>query len=194
MCKIGYLPFFTVLFSLPPYCHFLPPMLCFTGVGYKVSTGDSVVVNGMQVQFVASSVRSGVKDPVEIEGWISFSPTSSGVSGSGLWRLAMYGSQNGDGTGPQFQPVYQTLTGDEQNLPQDSGRIEFVNALGQIDISAIGCGEYRFLCFDFTKGDNPSAEFTFTSLQGADSRKFTLCSMLSCSEPGGLFTFRIYSY
>ena len=145
----------------------------------------------MQVQVSSSSVRAGVKDPLDIQARISFSPTSSGVSGSGLWRLAMYGSQNGDGSGPQFQSVYQTLTAAQQNLPQDSGRIEFVNAYGEIDISAIGCGEYRFLCFDFTKGDNPSTEFTFTSLQGAASGKFTVCTLRSCSEPGGLFTFRI---
>ena len=151
-----------------------------------------MVVNGMQVQVTSSSVRPGVKDPLDIQARISFSPTSSGVSGSGLWRLAMYGSQNGDGTGPQFQSVYQTLTEDQQNLPQDSGRIEFVKAYGEIDISAIGCGEYRFLCFDFTKGDNPSTEFTFTSLQGAASGKFTVCTLRSCSEPGGLCTFRIY--
>ena len=94
----------------------------------------------------------------------------------------------------QFQSVYQTLTAAQQNLPQDSGRIEFVNAYGEIDISAIGCGEYRFLCFDFTKGDNPITEFTFTSLQGAASGKFTVCTLRPCSESGGLFTFRIYYY
>ena len=146
----------------------------------------------MQVGVSSSSIRPGVKDPVDVQATILFSPTSSGVSGSGLWRLSMYGSRNADGTGTQFQRVYQTLSIAQQAQPLDSGSIAFVSAFGEIDITAIGCGEYKLLCFDFTKGENPSRDFKFASLQGADSSKFTVCSRRSCSQPGGLFSFRIY--
>ena len=146
----------------------------------------------MHVQVSSSSIRQGFKDPLDIQATVLFSPTSSGVSGTGLWSLEMYGSQNADGTGPQFQRVLQVLSQAQQDQPQESGRIEFVNAYGEMDVTAIGCGEYNYLCFDFKKGDNPRPEFAFASLQQPDSSKFTVCSRRSCSQTGGLFSFSIY--
>ena len=155
-------------------------------MGYKVSSGGAVVVRGMHVQVSSSSIRQGVKDPLDIQAMVLFSPTNSGVSGTGLWSLEMYGSMNADGTGAKFQHVPQVLSQAQQDQPQDSGRIEFVNAFAEIDITAIDCGEYNYLCFDFKKGDNPRPEFAFASLQ-PDSSKFTVCSRRSCSQPGGVF-------
>ena len=143
----------------------------------------------MQVGVSSSSVRPGLKDPLDVQATILFSSTSSDVSGSGLWRLAMYGSKNGDGSGPQFQRVHQTLSSSQQAQSPQNGRIDFVDAYGELDMTAIGCGEYTFLCFDFTKGDNPSTDFTFASLQGADSNTFTVCTRRQCSQPGGLLIF-----
>ena len=110
---------------------------------------------------------------------IGFSEATDFVSGTGLWKLSMYGSANKDGTGAQFQRFDQLLTSAHQSQPLvESTREEmvFVGAQGELDILAIGCGRnFRYVCFDFTKGDNPQPNFDFLSFQ-EESGKITLCS------------------
>lgn len=152
-----------------------------------MSAGDFVVVRGMQVGVSSSSIRPGVKDPLNVQATILFSPISAGVSGSGLWRLGMYGSRNADGRGDQYQRVYQTLTDAQQDQALVGDRLDFVDAFGEMDITGIGCGEFTFLCFDFAKGSDPSTDFKFVSLKGSDKTTFTLCTRRPCSQPGGSF-------
>ena len=97
----------------------------------------------------------------------------------------MYGSKNSEGTGEQFQHV-QTLTTRQQAQTHFEGYLEFVQAYGKMDVSSIGCGEYRFLCFDFMKGVDAYPDFNFTSLQKADRSKLTVCQEWACSNQGVL--------
>ena len=110
-----------------------------------------------------------------------FDPSSSVVSGTGLWKLSIYGSKNAEGTGDHIQHVEQALTTTQQSQPLISGaNIGFINVYTEMDLTELGCGEYRFLCFDFTKGDNPSPDFTFTSQQQGNSQKYTVCKDRPC--------------
>ena len=147
----------------------------------------------MLVKVGASAVRPGVKDRLNIQATMVFDPSSPSISGNGLWRLNAYGSTNVQGTGAKFQHVDQLLSPTQQAQPltiSDSGfaYVDF-DVDAEMDIAAIGCGNYRFLCFDFTKGVRPSSDFPFTSPQ-ADTSKFTVCQERACSDQGWL----IYKY
>ena len=143
--------------------------------------------------FPPSSNTAEVKDRLEFQTTILFSFTSTNISGTGLWQIAMYGSNNDRGTGEHFQRIDQTLSRAQQSEPLRTGglhpQIEFTGVYGEIDLTAIGCGdEYRFLCFDFMKGDNPGPDFKFSSWQDSGSRsersKFTECEEWTCSDQG----------
>ena len=125
-------------------------------------------------------MTAGVKDDVSINAVASFTEGSIDLRGSGLWTLAMYGSQNMEGTGDQFQRVEQTLSSSQQSQSLSGGNpITFSNAKAQIDVVAIGCNEYGYICFDFMQGDNPNPDYTFRTRQD-DPSKFTVCEEKDC--------------
>ena len=94
----------------------------------------------------------------------------------------MYGSKKVDGTGEQFQRVDQLLSNKQQAMPLVGG--EFINfglIRGEIDVTEIGCEkQFRYLCFDFTKGDYATPDFSFISSQQdqlkSPGTKWTNCS------------------
>ncbi len=63
----------------------------------------------------------------------------------------------------EHQPdrIDQLLTPTQQNLPLQRGQnITFIGVQGEFDFSLIGCGtEWRYLCFDIGRGDNPVPSF-----------------------------------
>ena len=154
----------------------------------------SVYVRGMALGIGASSITPGFKDPLSIQATILLEPSSATVSGTGLWKLSVYGSTNAQGTGEQFQRIDQVLSTAQQAQPVVDPvdgpltSIGFLDAYGEMDLIAIGCGEYGFICADFTKGDNPSPDFNFVSLQQADSSKFRFCQEIPCPLHEGLFS------
>ena len=144
----------------------------------EVSPGEAIV-QGMNVGMKGSTPASGGKLPVTLDVSITFLPSSAPISGTGLWRLATYGSKNPNGDGEQIERLEQVLSADQQALPL-TNRIDFTSQT-EIDTD-IGCGEFGYLCFEFAKGASPNPDFTFTSLQEADSSKFTLCNDASCQR------------
>ncbi len=142
------------------------------------------IIRGLQAGLSATSVQPGVKDRLRVDATVKFAPTSTDIAGTGLWRLALYGAKNIEGTGDHFQRVEQTLSEEQQSQPLIGGAdISFVDAYGEMDFTGIGCGEFRFWCLDFMKGENPSPDFEFTSLQ-EDSSKFTVCDERPCTDGG----------
>ena len=101
----------------------------------------------------------------------------------------MYGSVNNDGSGYKYELNEQILSGAHQAKSLiGAANIIFNGAQGSLDMTEIGCEKnYRFLCFDFMKGDNPSVDFTFTSFQ-EDPSKITLCSD-RCPKDLGKYSF-----
>ena len=152
--------------------------------------GDAAFPKALFIGFTldTSSVAPGVKIPIKIGAQVVFSEPYTLVNGTGLWRLDMYGSKNADGSGEQFQRVNQTLYQSLQDQPSVS-LMSLQDAHGEIDFYAIRC-QYGYLCFDFMKGDNPSPDFTFVTVDPIDSSKLTACKKtrpIGCPEDGGLY-------
>ena len=149
-----------------------------------ICTISGVTVSGLQAGYSATKLTAGRKDPVRIDATASFTDTSIDLSGSGLWRLAMYGSKNADGSGDQFQRVENSLSSSQQGLAlSNANPITYSNAKAEIDVVAIGCNDFGYICFDYMKGESPNPEYTFRTLQD-DPTKFTVCNEKQC-EAGG---------
>ncbi|XP_072040242.1 IgGFc-binding protein-like [Amphiura filiformis] len=144
-----------------------------------------VHAQAFNVRWSASGIKEGVPDPFTVNATVGFSDTTPQVEGTDLWKLSMYGSSNSDGSGNQFQRNEQILSQSQQGQSYLGGtNLTFVNAEGELDVTALGCDkEFRYLCFDFTKGIRPSIDFTFTSFQQASPTKITVCTD-RCTEQG----------
>ena len=122
------------------------------------------------------------KDPFDVNTTVHVHPSSPDVTGKGLWKLSVYGSKDKDGKGPQYQLVDNVLNTTQQKQSLTAGNdLLFGLSPGEIDIQGIGCGEYKFICVDFKKGDNPKPDFDFVTIQ-TPSHKFTLCMLMQCHE------------
>ena len=130
----------------------------------------------MKISLKAINATVGKLDECFVNATIKFSKSSVDVSGTGLWKLSIYGSKSLDGTGEQFQRFDQLLSTSQQAQPlKDNKELVFVNAKGKLDIRAIGCDmEFKYVCFEFAKGDNPNPDFNFTSYQ-VDSTRNVQC-------------------
>ena len=137
---------------------------------------DTVVARGMSIKF---DVDLSEKSPERINRFslnatIRLSHASSNVSGTGLWKLSVYGSNNDDGSGDKFQPTDQLLSNSQQALPAVSGQnLTFTDLQGRLDFNGFGCDNpVRYLCVEFSKGDSPNPDFNLTSLQDDPTRNF----------------------
>ncbi|XP_072024307.1 uncharacterized protein [Amphiura filiformis] len=137
---------------------------------------EMAVVQRLQSSIEATGILPGKKDQFTLNVTAIFSEVSIDVRGTGLWKLSMYGSKNNDGTGEQFDRIDQLLSRSQQDMPLVNGEaLDFVHMKGELEISAIGCDKaFRYLCLDFAKGDRPTPDFSFMSLQ-SDGSKVTAC-------------------
>lgn len=138
-----------------------------------------VVVRGLLWEYKAKSVIAGMRNPLNITATATFTSTSRSVSGTNLWRLAFYGAQNAQGTGKRFQYHEQVITAAEVSKPLTSDTLEFNLARASFDVAHIGCGEFDWVCMDFTKNDAASPDFQFESLNDDDDI-ITLCEESEC--------------
>ena len=139
------------------------------------STG-AALVRAIGINFRGQEGAPGEKDKFTLDVLASFSQASDNIHGTGLWKVSIYGSNTENGYGEQFQRVDQLLSDAQQAQPLVNGQnITFQDIQGKFDHSAVGCDmAFRYICFDFMKGDNPSTVFTFTT--GKIPNKMTYCS------------------
>ena len=109
-----------------------------------------------------------------------FTSDSRQLSGTGLWRMGIYASQNRNGTGPRLHYTEQVLDPRAASTSLSSGSLLFLRSVQtEFDISTLGCLEFTHLCAEFTQGDNPSPEFKFEVAGGGNV--ITECIEVECS-------------
>ena len=154
-------------------------ILAFSPLCLCQSYDVGVVVRGLLWEYNAKSVIAGMRNPLNISATATFTSTSRPVSGTNLWRLAMYGAKNGEGTGERFQYHEQVITAAEVSKPLTGDTLEFNLARANFDVAHIGCAEFEWVCMDFTKNDAASPDFKFESLNDDDDI-ITLCENSPC--------------
>lgn len=143
---------------------------------------SGVVIRGLTWSYNAKTVIAGQANPLFINAVAHFTSSSSSVSGTGLWRLGIFGSKNELGTGERFNYVQQTLPAHDANMPLvDGNDIKYADAMAEFDIAAIGCNGFNYACMELTKGNDPSPDFTHSVLDDEDGDDIlTLCEMATC--------------
>lgn len=119
-----------------------------------------------------------MENPLNIVASSTFTQDSTPTSGTGLWRLGLYGSTRSDGSGPRFNYVDQVLTEVEAAIDYVGTKIDYNDGLAMFDVAAIGCTEYVYACMEFTKGSNPNPDFYFGVIPEGDI--LTLCKESEC--------------
>ena len=147
------------------------------------------VVRGLKWAYSANSVIAGQRNPLGITATATFTGNSRQVSGSNLWRLAMYGSKDPNGLGEQFQYHEQVLTAAEVGKPLNGETIDFSLGEANFDIAAIGCTEFDHVCMDFAKNDAASPNFGFDVLgeEASDLQVKTVCERSPCRASKYIF-------
>lgn len=117
--------------------------------------------------------------PLTIDATI-FTTDSRQLSGSGLWRLGLYGSGNNNGTGPRLNYTEQVLDARAASTSLPSGYpLSLRSVQTEFDIGSLGCSEFTHICAEFTQGENPSPEFKFEISWGRDV--ITECIEVECA-------------
>lgn len=132
----------------------------------------------MSWRYTGSNIVAGLVNPLSIVATSTFSPDSTPTSGTGLWRLGLYGSTRSDGSGPRFNYVEQVLNEKEAAYDFTGSEIDYTEGLAMFDVAAIGCTEYVYACMEFTKGPSPNPDFFFGVVPSGDV--LTLCKDSPC--------------
>ncbi|XP_030855714.1 alpha-2 collagen isoform X1 [Strongylocentrotus purpuratus] len=138
-----------------------------------------VQARGLSWRYTADNIIAGMENELSIDATVLFTDTTAPVTGNNLWRLALYGSKNLDGSGERFNYNEQTLNNIEvsKNL-EEGGPLEFTEATAMFDVAAIGCGPFGYACMDFTRNDDADPFFGFSVLPEGDV--ITLCQESPC--------------
>lgn len=92
---------------------------------------------------------------------------SGSVDGQNLWKMGVFGSQNPDGSGPKVGEQEQILGPDQLDESLISGQpLSLDNITTEFDTSLVGCADFKYMCVEFSKGENPSADFEFETTEG----------------------------
>ncbi|PIK51686.1 hypothetical protein BSL78_11406 [Apostichopus japonicus] len=113
----------------------------------------------------------GIDSPIFIETSVDVEPYSREVTGVDLWQVSVFASRDMLGN-ERRDPIYSdvlTPIDAATTLPQ-GGPLTFPTLeTPPFDVDKMGCGEFRYLCVEFQKGDNPIPDFTYETISGEDT-------------------------
>ncbi|XP_071822533.1 uncharacterized protein [Apostichopus japonicus] len=107
---------------------------------------------------------------------------SRDVTGDSLWQMSVFASSTAEAAPEDILPPYfeQILTDEQSGLPvPEDGILRFYNMeTPPFQVDRMGCGKYRFLCYEFKKAENTDTEFTFN--EEAGGKTVLNCQEMSC--------------
>ena len=95
----------------------------------------------------------------------------------------MFGSDDSIGSEPRFDYHHQILREEDQNRAAVPHFNMSFNAITDFDLMGVGCVQYKYVCIEFAKGENPEPDF-YLPLNGNDK------SIISCQRAKCLSKFR----
>lgn len=105
------------------------------------------------------------------------------VSGTGLWKLQVWGSLRADGVGQQISLSEQALTSNQEATPVERGApFFFRNVPYELDMRGVSCSEINYVCVRIRKGNDPDPQFTF---KGKPNQATTFSDCAPISECSG---------
>ena len=147
---------------------------------------SGVTATALDWDYETANVIINQEGTLIIDAEISMTEDSRSLSGgTGYWRMGLYGSQNVDGSGEQFGYQQQILSGAEAaNELLQGQNLLFNDVETTFDVASLGCGNFGYLCLEFTKGDSPSPDFKY-NVQGrgdTDAMMLSSCVPVECNK------------
>lgn len=99
--------------------------------------------------------------PSDVSFSLTLTPQSSSdiITGSGLWRVGVFGSKVESGVEPRTSYQRQVLNQLHTSQPLGGSAPTTFDIQTQMDMREMGCGPYKYFCVEFAKGDNPQPDF-----------------------------------
>ena len=119
----------------------------------------------------------GQKNPIDFQAEVATSPYGKdSLSGSDLWKLGLFGSKKGDGSGVRLGELQQLLSSEQVALEYNAGEtLRYDNMRQKFDLGLLGCKAYRYLCLEFGQAKRPDPEFNFYTGPGTPT-------LITCEE------------
>lgn len=157
-----------------------------------ISPIPGVFATGLDWELEAPNPIPGVPTDITIDASALFTPTSRNLEGDDLWRLSIFGSDNGRGSGPRVNENRQILDQDQASTTFTPGEpVDIDGITTEFDVGSVGCtDELTHVCVEFTRGDDPNPEYSFRTV---DPLLGTEESIISCKElPCGASKFIVF--
>ncbi|XP_033123962.1 uncharacterized protein LOC117122482 [Anneissia japonica] len=127
--------------------------------------------DGQQAWVQITSIHWSIKTPELVIGeddnttfkFIAYmSEKSTYVKGTSLWRIAIFGAKNIQGTGTKYSFIPQVLSAVQQATPLFlNSKLSFTVPFLRFDLSGIGCGKFKFICYTFDKNEDANPDYRF---------------------------------
>ena len=128
------------------------------------------------------TVIPGQATSVSLDNTVFFKEGNPELSGSGLWRMGLYGSKSADGSGDRFGYVSQTLSSAQAGTTLNANSaLQIDDAVTDFEIGSVGCNDYGYTCVEFTGGDDPDPNYFFR-VEGAIDASKEANTITKCKE------------
>lgn len=98
------------------------------------------------------------------------------IHGSSLWRVGLYLSGERDGGGVRHQYVRQILDDYETSRELTVSSPLIFDLITNFNMEGVGCGDKRYVCLEFAKGDRPRPNFNLPIV----NNHFVECHLYRC--------------
>lgn len=134
-----------------------------------------------------TTYRDAESSDVNIQAWITPSPTTDYIYGDGLWRLGIFGSSSQTGVGRKVAYRRQILARRDASAPMHAAAPLEFDVATHFELWRVGCNDIGFLCVEFGKGDSPDPNFNIP-LPGGGA--VVSCQRATClsGRPSGWYT------
>ena len=138
----------------------------------------------MDWSYEAGMRQYGMATPLTIDATVRTTAESRELQGTRLWKMNLFGSRSADGSGQRLPQRTQVLDGYNQAIGMPAGGpVQFTDVSTSFPMEQLGCGEFKYLCMEFTQGDSPDPQYAFRTSGSGD----TIVSCKSADCGGGCY-------
>ncbi|XP_022080540.1 uncharacterized protein LOC110973761 [Acanthaster planci] len=138
-----------------------------------------VEVTSVQFDNTLRTLREGVStQSLQFSLTMSTDPQGGTVSGSNLWKITVFGSNQANGQGSQVLTSQLSLSPSQAGAGVVAGTVRFFNLQTSLSLAGIVCPQVRFFCVRVEKSNSPTPQFTLSGVPS--DAVLTACQATTC--------------
>ncbi|XP_041474351.1 uncharacterized protein LOC121423126 [Lytechinus variegatus] len=137
-------------------------------IACQAVTCTGVRITSTRFNLLSGDIREGTPEEVRFDFILESDAAGGSVSGSQLWNVTFFGSQDGTGLGPRVQPQVIDLTTAQGETAITAGTSAVISGLALSWDLTDGplCSEFDFICARVEKHDSSSLDFALSGIPG----------------------------